>query len=174
VIGGDPVDGAGDEHSLRIEYRPIPTQPTVRDTVAVQTLTAGLIRGVVAAEHPLAELPWQDAKTSFYNAAREGPDADLAWVTADGQRTTDHDEIYDELFDLARRGLASQEIPETRIDEFLDAIDRRHALGTTPSQWKLDRVRDRLDDHDLTEAIFETQREYYELSREHDTFAEWL
>ena len=174
VIGGDPVDGAGDEHSLRIEYRPIPTQPTVRDTVAVQTLTAGLIRGVVAAEHPLAELPWQDAKTSFYNAAREGPDADLAWVTADGQRTTDHDEIYDELFDLARRGLASQEIPETRIDEFLDPIERRHALGTTPSQWKLDRVRDRLDDHDLTEAIFETQREYYELSREHDTFAEWL
>ena len=174
VIGGDPVDGAGDEHSLRIEYRPIPTQPTVRDTVAVQTLTAGLIRGVVAAEHPLAELPWQDAKTSFYNAAREGPDADLAWVAADGQRTTDHDEIYDELFDLARRGLASQEIPETRIDEFLDPIERRHALGTTPSQWKLDRVRDRLDDHDLTEAIFETQREYYELSREHDTFAEWL
>jgi len=174
VIGGDPVDGAGDEHSLRIEYRPIPTQPTVKDTVAVQMLTAGLIRGVVAAEHPLAELPWQDAKTSFYNAAREGPDADLAWVTADGQRTTDHDEIYDELFDLARRGLASQEIPETRIDEFLDPIERRHALGTTPSQWKLDRVRDRLDDHDLTEAIFETQREYYELSREHDTFAEWL
>jgi len=174
VIGGDPVDGAGDEHSLRIEYRPIPTQPTVKDTVAVQMLTAGLIRGVVAAEHPLAELPWQDAKTSFYNAAREGPDADLAWVTADGQRTTDHDEIYDELFDLARRGLASQEIPETRIDEFLNPIERRHALGTTPSQWKLDRVRDRLDDHDLTEAIFETQREYYELSREHDTFAEWL
>ena len=174
VIGGDPVDGAGDEHSLRIEYRPIPTQPTVKDTVAVQTLTAGLIRGIVATDHPLSELPWQDAKTSFYNAAREGPEADLSWVTADGKRTTDHDEIYTEIFDLARRGLAAQDVPDARIDEFLDPIEQRHALGVTPSTWKLDRVRDRLAEHDLTEAIYETQREYYELSREPDEFQPWL
>jgi len=174
VIGGDPVDGAGDERSLRIEYRPIPTQPTVQDTIAVQTLTAGLIRGIVAADHPLAELPWQDAKTSFYNAARNGPDAELSWVTADGKRTTDHDVIYDELFDLARRGLAAQDVPDARIDAFLEPMERRHALGATPSTWQLDRVRDRLADHDLSEAIHETQREYYRLSREHDAFYEWL
>ena len=174
VIGGDPVDGAGDERSLRIEYRPIPTQPTVQDTIAVQTLTAGLIRGIVAADHPLAELPWQDAKTSFYNAARDGPDAELSWVTADGKRTTDHDVIYDELFDLARRGLAAQDVPDARIDAFLEPMERRHALGATPSTWQLDRVRDRLADHDLSEAIHETQREYYRLSREHDAFYEWL
>ena len=174
VIGGDAVEGAGDERSLRIEYRPIPTQPTVRDTVAVQVLTAGLIRGLVVADHPLAELPWQDAKASFYSAAREGPDADLAWVTADGERTTDHDVIYDEVFEYARRGLASQDVPEARIDEFLEPIERRRSLGTSPSQWKLDRVRERLDEYDLQEAIHETQREYFELSRDHDTFAEWL
>jgi len=174
VIGGDPVDGAGDERSLRIEYRPIPTQPTVRDTIAVQTLTAGLIRGIVAADHPLAELPWQDAKTSFYNAARDGPDAELSWVTADGQRTTDHDVIYDEVFDLARRGLAAQDVPEARIDEFLEPMERRHALGATPSTWKLDRVRDRLANHELEGAIHETQREYYRLSREHDAFYDWF
>ena len=174
VIGGDAVDGAGDERSLRIEYRPIPTQPTVGDTVAVQVLTAGLIRGLVVADHPLAAPPWQEAEASFYSAAREGPDGELAWVTADGERTTDHDAIYDEVFEYARRGLASQDVPDARIDEFFEPIERRRSLGTTPSQWKLDRVRERLDDHDLEEAIHETQREYFELSREHDTFAEWL
>ncbi|WP_372479595.1 hypothetical protein ACAH01_13880 [Halomicrobium sp. HM KBTZ05] len=174
VIGGDPVDGAGDERSLRIEYRPIPTQPTVADTIAVQVLTAGLLRGLVVADHPLAELPWQDAEASFYSAAREGPDADLAWVTADGQRTTDHDAIYDEVFEYARRGLASQDVPESQIDEMLAPIERRRALGTTPSQWKLDRVGEYLSEHDLPDAICEAQRDYYELSREHDTFADWL
>ena len=174
VIGGDPVDGAGDERSLRIEYRPIPTQPTVADTIAVQVLTAGLLRGLVVADHPLAELPWQDAEASFYSAAREGPDADLAWVTADGQRTTDHDAIYDEVFEYARRGLASQDVPESQIDEMLAPIERRRALGTTPSQWQLDRVGEYLSEHDLPDAICEAQRDYYELSREHDTFADWL
>ena len=87
VVGGDPV-GTGDERSLRIEYRPIPTQPTIRDVVGMQALTAGLIRGLVVADHPLAELPWHDAEHSFYAAVENGLDADLSWVTANGEGTT--------------------------------------------------------------------------------------
>ncbi|MFB6074699.1 MAG: hypothetical protein ABEJ89_06775 [Haloarculaceae archaeon] len=175
VIGGDPVEGAGDERSLRIEYRPIPTQPTARDVIACQTFVAGLLRGIVAADHPAAELPWQDAERSFYSAAREGPDADLAWVTADGRRTTDRAEIYDELFSLARRGLDEGGVPERRVDEFLDPLERRRAAGTTPSAWKIERVREALEDgRDLDEAIAAMQRDYYELSREERTFADWL
>jgi len=174
VIGGDPVDGAGDDHSLRIEYRPIPTQPTVTDTVSVQVFTAGLIRGLIETDHPVAELPWQDARASFYDAARNGPDADLAWVTAEGERTTDRDKIYGELFEIARAGLASQDVPEAKIEEFLEPMEQRWTLGATPSAWKLDRVRTHLGDHNLEDAIYEMQREYYELSQEHDAFYEWL
>ncbi|PSP95504.1 hypothetical protein BRC91_02315 [Halobacteriales archaeon QS_4_62_28] len=174
VIGGDPVDGAGDDHSLRIEYRPIPTQPTVTDTISVQVLTAGLIRGLIETDHPVAELPWQDAKASFYNAARNGPDADLVWVTAEGERTTDRDKIYGELFEIARAGLASQDVPETRVEEFLEPMEQRWTLCATPSAWKLDRVRSHLGDHNLEDAIYEMQREYYESSQEHDAFYEWL
>jgi hypothetical protein len=137
-------------------------------------VTAGLIRGLVETDHPLAELPWQDAERSFYNAAREGPDAALAWVTADGERTTDHDVIYDELFEVAREGLASQGVLDARVEEFLEPVEQRRSLGATPSTWKLDRVRTHLDDHDLENAIYEMQREYYEASQEHDAFYEWL
>jgi hypothetical protein len=175
VVGGDPVDGAGDQESLRIEYRPIPTQPTVADLIGTQVLVAGLVRGLVATGHPLAELPWQDARRSFYDAARNGLDAELAWVTADGERTTDPDVIYDEIFSLARAGLDAQDVPENRADEFLDPLERRWTAGETPSSWKIARVREYLDVGDsLEDAICAMQRDYFELSREEDSFADWL
>jgi len=173
VIGGDPVDGAGDERSVRIEYRPLPTQPTVSDVVSLQALTAGLIRGLVAADHPLTELDWAAAERCFYDVARDGLDAELAWVTADGERTSDADEIFAEVFEYAERGLEVQGIEET--DEYLDPIRARWKAETTPSSWKKDRVREHLEDGaDLDTAILEMQREYIAKSRETDSFVEWL
>jgi len=175
VIGGTPVEGASDEESLRIEYRPLPTQPHVKDMIGLQALTVGLIRGLVVADHPLSELPWQDAEDSFYNAAADGLDADLSWVTVHGERTTDHEVIFDEVFRYARLGLEAQEIPDASIDEYLGPIERRYEAGETPSSWKIDRVRAHLDDGlDLAAAIAEMQREYFEASREHHAFDEWV
>ncbi|MDS0259680.1 hypothetical protein NDI56_09780 [Haloarcula sp. S1CR25-12] len=175
VVGGAPVEGASDERSLRIEYRPLPTQPHVKDMIGLQALTVGLIRGLVVADHPVTELPWQEAERSFYAAASDGLDADLSWVTVHGERTTDHEVIFDEIFRYARLGLEAQEIPETRIDEYLGPIEERYAAGETPSSWKVDRVRAHLDDGlALDEAMMEMQREYFEHCREHHAFAEWL
>jgi gamma-glutamyl:cysteine ligase YbdK (ATP-grasp superfamily) len=174
VVGGDPV-GEGDERSLRIEYRPIPTQPTVPDVVSMQWLTAGLIRGLVERDHPLADLSWDRAETSFYNAAREGLSGTLHWVTADGADTTDTDRLYDDLFETARAGLAATGVGETAIDERLDPLERRIETRTTPSVWKRERVRERLDaGEDLSTAITEMQRAYIDRSRSTDSFAEWL
>ena len=175
VIGGTPVDGASDERSLRIEYRPLPTQPHLKDMIGLQALTVGLIRGLVVADHPVTELPWQEARQSFYAAASDGLDADLSWVTIHGERTTDHEVIFDELFRFARLGLEEQELPAARIDEYLDPIEDRYDAGETPSSWKIDRVRAGLADGlALEEAMMEMQREYFENCREHHAFAEWL
>jgi gamma-glutamyl:cysteine ligase YbdK (ATP-grasp superfamily) len=175
VIGGTPVEGANDDRSLRIEYRPLPTQPHVKDMIGLQALTVGLIRGLVVADHPVTELPWQEAERSFYSAAADGLDADLSWVTIHGERTTDHEVIFDEVLRYARLGLEAQEIPEARIDEYLDPIEARWEAGETPSSWKVDRVRSNLDDGlALDEAIAEMQRAYFANSREHHAFAEWL
>lgn len=173
VIGGDPV-GTGDERSLRIEYRPIPTQPTVADTVSLQWLTCGLLRGVVATDHPLATLPWENAQESFYNAARNGLDGELAWVTRDGEQTTDSDAIFEELFELARAGLETAGVSESAIDERLAPLERRWAERCTPSHWKQERVRQHLaDGADLETAISAMQRSYIEQSRTTKTFDEW-
>jgi hypothetical protein len=143
--------------------------------IGLQALTVGLVRGLVVADHPLAELPWQDAKTSFYNAVEDGLDAELAWVTADGRRTTDRDTIFEEVFRYARLGLDAQGVLEARIDEYLGPIERRYRAGETPSSWKIARVREHLaDGADLETAITEMQRAYFEACREHHAFDEWL
>ena len=175
VIGGTPVEGASDEESLRIEYRPLPTQPHVKDMIGLQALTVGLIRGLVVADHPLTELPWQEARDSFYTAASDGLDADLSWVTVHGERTTDHEVIFDEVFRYARQGLAEQDVSDAQIEEYLGPIEQRYEAGETPSSWKVGRVESNLDDGLATaEAIAEMQRDYFELSREHHAFHEWL
>lgn len=174
VVGGTPVDGATDERSVRIEYRPLPTQPTVRDVVGLQVLTVGLVRGLVAESHPVVGLSWEATERSFYSAAREGLDADLAWVTADGTRTDDSDAIFADIFDHARAGLAAAGLDDD-IESYLAPLEARWEARTTPSDWKKARVRERLADGDsLTDAITGMQERYIELSQTTDSFADWL
>ncbi len=162
VTGGQPV-GDGNEWSIRIEYRPLPTQPTVRDNVGFQWLVAGLVRGLCGADHPITTLDRSAAERSFYEAVANGIDADLAWVTADGDRTGDRSVIFEEVFAFARRGLRDQGVDEDSIDEYLGPIEARWTERTTPSQWKLDRVRQHLDaGSEFEAAVTEMQTEYIE------------
>jgi hypothetical protein len=175
VIGGDPVADVSDEESLRIEYRPIPTQPTIHDVVSFQCLVGGLLRGLVASEHPLATLAWEAAEDCFYDVVENGLAAEFAWVTEDGDRTDDPAVVYEELFSLARRGLADQGVDEATIEAYIAPLEARWEARTTPSGWKVDRVREELDaGADLADALTAMQRAYIRLSREHDTFADWL
>ncbi|MDL5362684.1 hypothetical protein [Halalkalicoccus sp. NIPERK01] len=172
VIGGQPIDGANDERSLRIEYRPLPTQPSVEDTVGLQALVAGLLRGLVATDHPLATLGWDDAREGFYDVVRDGFDAEVIWMTADGEPTSDPGAVYGELFDVARRGLRDSGVSRSAVEGYLAPIERRVERETTPSRWKVARVRDRIDDGaDLREAIRGMQREYVE--RAGEPFVAW-
>jgi hypothetical protein len=173
VIGGQPVGTEADGASLRIEYRPLPTQPTVRDTVSLQALVVGLLRGLVAADHPLTDLPWTAARDCFYDAVDRGPDADLAWVTADGDRTSDPDVVYDEVFDFARRGLRDAGLDGDVIDGYLAPIERRRD-GAVPSAWKKERVREAVSDGaNLPEAIEAMQRAYIERAGGETAFVDW-
>jgi hypothetical protein len=181
VVGGDVAAGpdgpapGNDDASVRVEYRPIPTQPTVDDVVGFQALVSGLVRGLVEADHPITELPWSAARGSFYRVVDDGIDADVQWVTADGDPTDDRSRLYGELFAYARRGLESSGVAADVADELLAPLEARWEARETPAGWKRRRVRDRLDrGASLPEAIADTYREYAELAREHDRFVDWL
>jgi len=173
VTGGQPV-GEGNEKSIRIEYRPIPTQPTVEDIISVQCLVTGLIRGLIAVDHPVADIEQSTAEKAFYSAVENGIGADLAWITADGEETTDSEVIYEDLFAHARLGLREQGFEESTISQYLDPLEARWDRRLTPSQWKLDQVRAELDaGASFPEAVRTMQQQYVEFSVSGRPFVDW-
>ncbi|WP_049927755.1 hypothetical protein [Halopiger goleimassiliensis] len=175
-----PVFDAPSESAAnaRIEFRPLPAQPTVRDSVAFLAAVAGLLESLPRREHPVATLEWERARENFYNAVRDGFDAEFVWIDADGDRTTDRERIYDELLAAARDGLETRGIGSAAIDRYLAPLEGRLERETTPAAWKRRRIRDHLESGaSLAEAITAMQRTYVERQREtllEGSFVDWL
>ncbi|MFB6120148.1 MAG: hypothetical protein ABEJ68_03415 [Halobacteriaceae archaeon] len=174
VFGGPTRSDA----NARIEFRPLPGQPTVRDTIALQAAFAGLLVGLRSADHPVADLDWETVEENFYAAARNGLDADLTWITGDGERTSSAGAIADDLLAHADAGLAARGVDEDARAHYLDPLGARVAAETTPADWKRARVRERLADGEaFADAVAGMQRTYLEKQRETlltGCFADWL
>ncbi len=173
VTGGQPV-GGGDRWSVRLEYRPLPTQPTITDNIGLQVLVAGLVCGLVETDHPLADLEIGAAEDCFYDVVENGLAAEFAWITADGERTDDPASVYDDLFSVARRGLREQGVSDGTIETYVAPIEARWETRTTPSTWKLEAVRERLGEgKSLEEAIEGMQAAYVSRSGDTEPFSRW-
>ncbi|MFC4988262.1 hypothetical protein [Saliphagus infecundisoli] len=164
--------------NARIEFRPIPAQPTVRDSISFQAAFAGLLESLTRLEHPVVDLDWEIARENFYAAMREGLSADLVWITNDGDRTRDRKRIYEDLLAHAEDGLSSRGLSEDAAAKYLYPLRRRVRQGVTPASWKRDQVAARLDEgSDLEGAITGMQRAYIDRQAEtllEGSFAEWI
>jgi hypothetical protein len=172
-------DGATRSNAnARIEFRPIAAQPTVRDSIAFQATFAGLMESLPRRAHPVEGLSWGTAKENFYDAARDGLDADLTWVTNAGEATTNTGELYDDLLAHAADGLESAGFTAEEAAYYVDPLRRRVETATTPAAWKRSEVRTRLDDGDSFEtAVTGMQRTYVERQKEtllEGCFTDWL
>ncbi|MFC7199797.1 hypothetical protein [Halospeciosus flavus] len=174
VFGGSSKESA----NARIEFRPIPGQPTVRDTIAYQAAFAGLLESMVKRGHHLYDLDWETAKENFYAAAEDGLDADLTYVTEDGEETTDLETIYTDLFEHATAGLTDRGLSEEEAAKYLWPLRQRARHGVTPAGWKREAVREALDDGaDFENAVYDMQAQYIENQRKtliDGSFADWL
>ena len=166
------------EANARIEFRPIPAQPTVRDSVAFQAAFAGLLEQLRQQEHPLYDLDWETARENFYGAMRDGLDAELRYITAAGEETTERETIFADLFEQAQAGLRSRGLSGETAAQYLWPLRRRARQGITPAGWKRMRVRENLDDGaDLTVAVEEMQEAYFERQKRtllDGTFSDWF
>ncbi|MEF8758123.1 MAG: hypothetical protein V5A33_07785, partial [Halobacteriales archaeon] len=163
--------------NARVEFRSLPAQPTIRDTIAFQVALAGLLQHMAATDHPVARLDWQVAHDNFYAAVRDGLEAELVWITADGTETSRTDEIYDDLFATAMEGLRARGLSESTATEYLQPLRYRATHRRTPAGWKVDRIRDAIEDGaDFEEAIYRAQRRYFDRQREtlfRGSFVDW-
>lgn len=164
--------------NARIEFRPLPAQPTVRDCVAFEAVFAGLMESLPRREHPVRGLDWKQAEQNFYAAARDGLQADIEWLTSDGMETTAIDEIYSECFEFARDGLELRGLETEEARRYIRPLRERVDRRTTPARWKYDHVRESVEAGvPLTEAIWGMQAEYTDRQREtliEGCFTDWL
>ena len=164
--------------NARIEFRPLPCQPTVRGAISLLAVFAGLLESLPRREHPVFDQPWKSAEANFYRAVRDGLEADLKWVTADGTETTDTEELYAELFELARDGLELRGFDAAEANRYIQPLRERVDRRMTPARWKRDRVRERMTAGEpFGQAIWGMQSDYIDAQSEtliEGSFLEWL
>jgi gamma-glutamyl:cysteine ligase YbdK (ATP-grasp superfamily) len=157
--------------NARIEFRPIPGQPTVRDSIAFQAAFAGLMESLVRREHPVYDLDWALARENFYAGMVDGLSADIHWITNDGVETTDRTTLYEDLLAHAEDGLKLRGLSDEQVATYLYPLRHRVRQELTPARWKYGEVERRVaDGTTLGEAIEGMQRAY--LERQADTLIE--
>ena len=164
--------------NARIEFRPIPAQPTVRDSVAFQATFAGLMESLPRRKHPAIDQRWSTAKENFYAAAGAGLDSGQRWICNDGVETIDTEAVYDDIFAHAVDGLTTAGCSESEAEQYVAPLRARVEHRTTPAEWKISRVREYVADGEtFADAVARMQRDYVRHQEEtllEGSFADWL
>jgi CBS domain-containing protein len=121
---------------LRIENRVMPSGPTPADEVANAAFWFGLISRLSHVHGDIrSQMDFDDARTNFRLAARQGMRALFTWM--DGKTYPAQQLIGDVLLPIAEQGLREAKIDRADIDKYLGIIDRRAATGQNGSRWQL-------------------------------------
>ena len=122
---------------LRIENRVLPAGPSVIDEIANAAFFFGLMSGMMVEVGRVHDrMPFEDAKTNFFTAARDGLRAQLTWL--DGQQIPAAQLVLEDLAPLARRGLQASKIDAADIDRYIGVIEERVRSRRTGARWLLD------------------------------------
>lgn len=132
LLLGENADGVP---HVRLEHRVMPAGPTFIDMLANAALFYGAVHSLAHLDQPIeSRLDFSLARHNFYEAAREGLDADLHWI--DGKTRSVRAIILEELLPLAEAGLQSQGVDAGQSERLLDIIRRRVECGQNGAVWQ--------------------------------------
>jgi CBS domain-containing protein len=121
---------------LRIEHRSMPSGPSIVDEMANAAFFYGLMSALSGEYGPIEKLmPFDDAKTNFFAAARHGLKAQLTWIG--GRDLPAWKLILDHLLPLARQGLKQAGADAADTDRYLGVVEERVERDQTGSLWSL-------------------------------------
>lgn len=121
---------------LRIENRALPSGPTTVDEIANAAFFTGLMLALPTEYGDISKkMEFDDAKTNFFVAARNGLNAHFNWI--DGKSYSASSLILDHLLPLAEQGLESAGVDNSDIDKYLGVIRDRVDSGHTGAQWMM-------------------------------------
>jgi CBS domain-containing protein len=129
------ISPSGKPH-LRIEFRALPSGPTIVDEVANAALWLGLMNELI---HTLDDLParvdFDHARANLYAAARDGLGARLHWL--DGEETLAQPLLLERMLPLAKAGLDRAGIAPADSAKYLAILEKRGKNLTSGSKWAL-------------------------------------
>jgi CBS domain-containing protein len=121
---------------LRIENRALPAGPTVVDEIANAAFFAGLMLALPQEYGDISKrMPFENAKSNFFRAARHGLDAQFNWI--DGQSYPAAALVLEHLLPLARQGLREARVDGADVDKYLQIIEARTRTRQTGAAWIL-------------------------------------
>jgi CBS domain-containing protein/gamma-glutamylcysteine synthetase len=127
---------SGNKPHLRVENRVLPSGPTPLDEVGNAAFWYGLVLGLVATYGDVTQkFEFDEAKASFFSAARLGLATNLAWT--EGESVPAQRLLQERLLPLARDGLLQNGIVRDDVDRYLGVVEERVASGRTGSWWLL-------------------------------------
>ncbi|MCF8200278.1 MAG: glutamate--cysteine ligase [Sulfuritalea sp.] len=143
---------------LRVEQRVLPAGPSIIDMIANAAFFYGLAR-VFAGQSiaPESRLPFATARANFYDCARYGLEAQVAWL--DGNRRRVDDLLLQELLPLAGEGLTDLGLAAADIRRYLDVVEGRLRSGQNGAVWQLAHHAKYRDFQRLTADYLELQRQ---------------
>ncbi|MGI9538886.1 MAG: glutamate--cysteine ligase, partial [Miltoncostaeaceae bacterium] len=134
-------DPAGGGH-VRIEFRALPSGPSVADMAANAAFMVGLTLALADEEWMLNAVPFRCVRRNFFEAARHGMDAELLWPEAapPSPRPQSAPALLEHLVDMAREALVAAAVNHDEADAHLEPIRRRIAAGITGSSWQREAI----------------------------------
>jgi hypothetical protein len=127
-------DRHGQPH-LRIEHRVLPAGPSIADMIANAALYLGATRFLATQRQPPeAELGFEQARSNFYAAAKDGLAASVQWL--DGAAYNVRDLLLDEVLPMAHEGLRQLGVNEDDRDYYLGILRARIGSGQNGAAWQ--------------------------------------
>jgi CBS domain-containing protein/gamma-glutamyl:cysteine ligase YbdK (ATP-grasp superfamily) len=157
---------------FRIENRYLASGPTISDQVANAAFWFGLMAGLPDQyRNVINKFEFDDAKTNFLKAARDGLDNKFSWFN--GSKHHAQDLILKELLPIAADGLKAHKVDKDDIQNNLDIIEERVKSGQTGSQWMIDSYNNLRKTGTRDQALVATTAAIYNRQRMDNPIHEW-
>lgn len=132
-----PLIGFNDDGQphLRVEFRPLPSGPTLIDMMANVAFATGVIHSLATRElAPEEVLPFEIAASNFQAAARSGMESQMGWT--DQQCRPVRELVLEQLLPEAADALQSLAIDQLDSQRYLSLIEQRVATGRNGAVWQ--------------------------------------
>ena len=135
-------DPSGSGH-VRIEFRALPTGPTIEDMIGNASLMIGATLALAQLDFSVW-LPFEQVRSNLWAAAREGLSADLVWPDMSSGEVVQRPvtEVLAELIPAAETALRTEGVLADDVDLALASARLRLDRQINGSRWQVDTVRD--------------------------------